>query len=36
VVRDWFIALQKGSKPLPPDFKLDDVMRLRGKKLSLI
>lgn len=36
VVRDWFVALQKGSKPLPDDFKLDDVLRMRGKSLSLI
>jgi hypothetical protein len=36
VVRDWFIALQKGSKQLGDDFKLDDVLRMRGKSLSLI
>lgn len=36
VVRDWFVALQKGSKPIPPDFKLEDVIRARGKSLSLI
>jgi hypothetical protein len=36
VVRDWFVALQKGSKQLPDDFKLDDVLRMRGKSLSLI
>jgi hypothetical protein len=36
VVRDWFIALQKGSKQLPDDFKLDDLLRMRGKSLSLI
>jgi cephalosporin hydroxylase len=36
VVRDWFIALQKGSKPLPDDFNLDDLLRMRGKSLSLI
>ena len=31
VVRDWFVALQKGSKQLPDDFKLDDMLRMRGK-----
>jgi cephalosporin hydroxylase len=36
VVRDWFVALQKGSKQLPDDFRLDDVLRMRGKSLSLI
>jgi cephalosporin hydroxylase len=36
VVRDWFVALQKGSKQLPPDFTLDSVLRMRGKSLSLI
>jgi cephalosporin hydroxylase len=36
VVRDWFVALQKGSKQLSEDFKLDDVLRMRGKSLSLI
>ena len=36
VVRDWFIAVQKGSKPLPADFKLTDVIRARGKNLTLI
>jgi cephalosporin hydroxylase len=36
VVRDWFVALQKGSKPLPDDFSLDDLLRMRGKSLSLI
>jgi len=36
VVRDWFVALQKGSKQLPDDFSLDDVQRMRGKSLSLI
>jgi hypothetical protein len=36
VVRDWFVALQKGSKQLADDFKLDDVLRMRGKTLSLI
>jgi len=35
-VRDWFVALQKGSKQLPDDFRLDDVLRMRGKSLSLI
>jgi cephalosporin hydroxylase len=36
VVRDWFIALQKGSKQLPSDFTLDGVLRMRGKSLALI
>lgn len=36
VVRDWFIAVQKGSYPLGDDFKLDDLLRMRGKQLSLI
>jgi hypothetical protein len=36
VVRDWFIAVQKGSKPLGADFRLDDMLRMRGKRLSLI
>lgn len=36
VVRDWFVAVQKGSKPLAPDFRLDDLLRMRGKKLALI
>jgi SAM-dependent methyltransferase len=36
VVRDWFVALQKGSRPLPADFKLADVIRSRGKSLTLI
>ncbi|HWD58400.1 MAG TPA: hypothetical protein VG308_08990, partial [Stellaceae bacterium] len=36
IVRDWFVAVQKGSKPLPPDFQLDGLLRMRGKKLKLI
>jgi cephalosporin hydroxylase len=36
VVRDWFIAVTKGSKALPDDFKLDDLLRMRGKHLTLI
>jgi SAM-dependent methyltransferase len=36
VVRDWFVAVQKGSKALPEDFSLDEMLRMRGKKLSLI
>jgi predicted O-methyltransferase YrrM len=36
VVRDWFIAVQKGSRKLDDGFRLQDVMRLRGKNLSLI
>jgi len=36
VVRDWFVAVQKGSMPLAPSFRLDDLLRMRGAKLSLI
>ena len=36
VVRDWFVAIQKGSRPLGADFRLDDLMLMRGKSLSLI
>jgi hypothetical protein len=36
VVRDWFVAVQKGSKPLDADFQLDDMLRMRGKTLTLI
>jgi hypothetical protein len=36
VVRDWFIAVQRGSKVLPENFNLDDMLRMRGKKLTLI
>ena len=36
VVRDWFVALQKGSKLLPDEFNLSDLLRMRGKSLSLI
>jgi len=36
VVRDWFVAVQKGSRPLAPDFRLDDLLRMRGAKLTLI
>jgi predicted O-methyltransferase YrrM len=36
VVRDWFVAIQKGSRPLAPDFRLDDLLRARGRKLTLI
>jgi hypothetical protein len=36
VVRDWFVAVQRGSKPLPDDFRLDDVLRMRGKRLTPI
>jgi len=35
VVRDWFIAVQKGA-PVAPDFQLDDLLRMRGKRLTLI
>jgi predicted O-methyltransferase YrrM len=36
VVRDWFVAVQKGSRRLDGDFHLDELMRMRGKKLTLI
>lgn len=36
VVCDWFVAIQKGSRQLTPDFRLDDLMRMRGAKLTLI
>lgn len=36
VVRDWFVAIQRGARPLTGDFRLDDLMRMRGKKLTLI
>jgi hypothetical protein len=36
VVRDWFVAIQKGSRQLAPGFRLDDLMRMRGATLTLI
>lgn len=36
VVRDWFVAIQKGSRQLAADFRLDDLLRMRGAKLALI
>ena len=36
VVRDWFVAIQRGSKPLAADFRLDDLLRMRGRRLSPI
>lgn len=36
IVRDWFVAVTKGSLPLGPDFRLDDLLRMRGATLSLI
>jgi cephalosporin hydroxylase len=35
-VRDWFVAVQKAWEPLSDDFRLDDLLRMRGKKLTLI
>jgi predicted O-methyltransferase YrrM len=35
VVRDWFVAIQKGDA-IAPDFRLDDLLRMRGKTLTLI
>ena len=36
LVRDWFVAVQKAWDPIAPDFQLDDLLRMRGKKLTLI
>ncbi len=36
IVRDWFVAVTKGSRPLGDDFRLDDQLRMRGATLSLI
>jgi hypothetical protein len=37
IVRDWFVAVQKAWYPLDGDeFRLDDLLRMRGKKLTLI
>jgi hypothetical protein len=36
VVRDWFVAVQKGSKPLGDGFPARRLLRMRGKSLSLI
>lgn len=36
IVRDWFVAVQKGWRPVGSDFRLDDMLRMRGKKLTLI
>jgi cephalosporin hydroxylase len=35
-VRDWFVAVQKGSRPVGDDFRLADMLRMRGKQLTLI
>jgi hypothetical protein len=35
-VREWFVALQKGSHRADTNFRLDSLMRMRGKSLSLI
>jgi predicted O-methyltransferase YrrM len=36
MVRSWFVALQKAWRPIPPNFRLDDLQRMRGKSLTLI
>jgi hypothetical protein len=36
IVRDWFVAVQKAWFPLPEDFRLDELLRMRGKSLTLI
>jgi hypothetical protein len=36
VVRDWFVAIQKGSYPVGDDFTLDSLVRARGRKLGMI
>jgi len=35
-VRDWFVAVQRGSQKLDRDFRLEDLLRMRGARLSLI
>ena len=35
-IRDWFVAVQKGSRPTDNNFRLDSLMRMRGKSLSPI
>jgi predicted O-methyltransferase YrrM len=36
VVRDWFIAIQKGSYQAGGDFKINDLIRMRGRSMWLI
>ncbi|HTW51718.1 MAG TPA: class I SAM-dependent methyltransferase [Stellaceae bacterium] len=36
IVRDWFVAVTRGSMPLAPGFRLADLLRMRGAKLSPI
>jgi hypothetical protein len=36
IVRDWFVAVQKAWYPTAEEFRLDDLLRMRGKKLTLI
>ena len=36
IVRDWFVAVQKAWYPPDRDFRLDDLLRMRGKQLTLI
>ena len=36
IVRSWFVALQKAWRPVPTGFRLDDLLRMRGKSLALI
>jgi len=36
IVRDWFVAIQRGGLPIDRNFRLDDLLRMRGKTLTLI
>ena len=36
IVRDWFVAVKKGWWPPERDFRIDDLLRMRGKSLTLI
>ena len=36
LVRDWFVAVQKGPMPLDEGFNLRDSTRMRGESLWLI
>ena len=36
VVQNWFVAVQKGAVVVPEGFRLDDLIRTRGKRLSLL
>jgi predicted O-methyltransferase YrrM len=36
VMRSWFVAVKRARDPIAPDFRLDDLLRMRGKSLTLI